>query len=60
MRSRTSFLTGRRRLVVALLALGLALAAGVGTTWWDIPGLGPTAAAALAERPDGGSRGGDY
>ena len=37
---------GRRRIMVALLALGLALAAGIATTGWDLPGLGPTAAVA--------------
>jgi hypothetical protein len=53
---------GRRRLMVALLALGLALAAGIITAGWDIPGLGPTAAAA-GQNPNGGDghgSGADY
>jgi ferric-dicitrate binding protein FerR (iron transport regulator) len=60
----TSWITsgaGRRRLMVAVLALGLALAAGIGTTWWDIPGLGPTEAAAAGKPGDGGgSTSGNY
>jgi hypothetical protein len=48
--------------MVALLALGLALAAGIGTTGWDIPGLGPTEAAAgqNGNGGDGHGSGADY